>query len=320
MKVVFFGTPAFAVPTFERLIQSGHTVVGVVTQPDRPRDRGQRPSEGPVKRLAIRHGIPVLQPERLKDEAFVAALTALAADLGVVAAYGKILPAQVLAIPPLGLINVHASLLPRHRGAAPIQRAVLAGETVTGVSIMRIVREMDAGPVFATHAVAIGPDETSERLAVRLAEVGADLLMGVVGEIEQGRAREAPQDERLATYAPRLTKEEGLIRWDEPASAVHNRVRGLHPWPHAYTHLGETRYIILESAVGIGKALRDGAVDRECCAGGIIEATPASLRVACGGGTWLSIRRIQAEGRRPMAVREFLAGHPLATGMRFGSG
>ena len=320
MNVVFFGTPAFAVPALERLMHGGHAVVGVVTQPDRPRDRGQRPSEGPVKRLAIRHGISVLQPERLKDEAFVAAFTALAADLGVVAAYGKILPVQVLAIPPLGLINVHASLLPRHRGAAPIQRAVLAGEPETGVSIMRIVREMDAGPVFATHAVAIGPDETSESLDHRLAEVGADLLMRVVGEIEQGHARETPQDERLATYAPRLTKEEGLIWWDEPAAAIHNKVRGLHPWPHAYTHLEQTRYIILESAVGVGDPPREGRPDREHRPGEIVEAGPASLRVAGGGGTWLSILRIQAEGRRPMGVREFLAGHPLSPGMLFGPG
>jgi len=320
MKVVFFGTPAFAVPTLERLVLGRHAVVGVITQPDRPRGRGQKPSDGPVKRLAIRHGIPVLQPERLKDEAFVAAFTALAADLGVVAAYGKILPGQVLAIPPLGLINVHASLLPRYRGAAPIQRAVVAGETETGVSIMRVVRELDAGPVFAAHSLAIGPDETSESLEHRLAAAGADLLLRVVGEIEQGHARETPQDERLATYAPRLTKDEGLICWDAPAPVIHNKIRGLHPWPHAYTYLEQARFIILESAVSGGQPASEGRVDRQPRPGEILEAGHASLKVAGGGGTWLSILRIQPEGRRPMAVREFLAGHPVSPGMLFGPG
>jgi methionyl-tRNA formyltransferase len=320
MKVVFFGTPRFAVPSLERLLPGPHPVVGVVTQPDRPRGRGQKPSDAPVKVVALREGLPLLQPDRLKDDGFLGAFAALGADIGVVAAYGKILPEAVLAIPRLGLVNVHASLLPRYRGAAPIQRAVLAGERETGVSIMRVVRALDAGPVFATRATAIGPSETADRVEQRLADLGADLLLEVLGEIEGGRARETPQDERNVTYAPRLTKEEGLIDWTAPAWAIHNAVRGLHPWPHAFTYLGRVRLIVLESAVG-GDAATALVPSGGCPAPGeILEAARDTLGVAAGGGTRLDLLRIQPEGRKPMCIREFLAGHPLSPGMIFGPG
>ncbi len=319
MKVVFFGSPGFAVPIFEALLASPHPVVGVVTQPDRPRDRGQKLTEGPVKTVALSHAIPVLQPERLRDPVFLHALAAFGADLGVVAAYGKILPESVLAIPRLGLMNVHASLLPRYRGAAPIQRAVMAGETRTGIAIMRVVRELDAGPILTTAATDIDPDETSVQVAVRLAGMGASLLLRVIDDLGRGIAVETPQDDRLATYAPRLVKGDGAIRWDAPARVVHNQVRGLVPWPHAFTTISGQRCLVLQTAIvesGGGPARADGGAGEP---GVVIEASGPSLCVSAGGGTALRILRIQPEGRRPMSAREFLAGHPLSPGTRLGS-
>jgi len=320
MKVVFFGTPRFAVPSLERLLTGPHTVAGVVTQPDRPRGRGHLPADGPVKRVALRHQLPILQPERLKDEAFLAAFRALDADIGVVAAYGKILPEALLAIPPRGLLNVHASLLPLYRGAAPVHRAVMAGDTQTGVSIMRIVHELDAGPVLAARVTPIGSTETSESVEARLADAGANLLVEVLADVESGRARETPQDDRLATYAPRLSKGEGLIDWTAPAEAVHNKVRGLHPWPHAFTYLDGSRFLLLETAVGTPDDTareQSGAVARP---GEIVEVGRDALRVAAGEGTRLLVLRLQPEGRRAMGIRDFLAGHALAPGMAFGPG
>ncbi len=309
MRIAFFGSPQFAVPTLERLLASRHAVVGVVTQPDRPRGRGQAISEGPVRAAARLHGIPVLQPDRLKAPGFLEPFAALSPDLGVVAAYGRILPEDVLRIPRLGLVNVHASLLPRWRGAAPIERAVMAGDAETGVTIMRVVRALDAGPLFASVARPIDRDETAADVEQDLAVFGARLLVEVVDRLEEGHASETPQDESLATYAPRLTKEEGLIDWREPAAAVHNKVRGLHPWPHAFTFLGGSRYIILRTSTA------DSDVSA-APAGTILEASGDRLAVACGDGM-LRILQIQAEGRRPMAPREFLAGHRMAPGARF---
>ena len=320
MKVVFFGTPRFAVPSLERLLTGPHTVVGAVTQPDRPRGRGYVPADGPVKRVALRYQLPILQPDRLRDEAFLAAVRALGADIGVVAAYGKILPEALLAIPPRGLLNVHASLLPLYRGAAPVHRAVMAGDTQTGVSIMRIVRELDAGPVLAARSTPIGSTETSESVEARLADAGADLLVEVLADVESGRARETPQDDRLATYAPRLSKGEGLIDWTAPAEAVHNKVRGLHPWPHAFTYLDGSRFLLLETAVGTPDDTareQSGTVARP---GEIVEVGRDALRVAAGKGTRLLVLRLQPEGRRAMGIRDFLAGHALAPGMAFGPG
>ncbi len=318
MQVVFFGTPRFALPSLERLLGSGHRVAGVITQPDRARGRGQKPGDSPVKDTAVRRGLSVLQPERLKDEAFLSSFRGLGADIGVVAAYGKILPETLIAIPHHGFINVHASLLPRYRGAAPIQRAVMAGETETGVSIMRIVRELDAGPVFATRVLAVGPDETSESVERRLAAAGAELLLDVLAAIESGRAKETVQDHDRATYAPRLTKEEGLIDWDRPSREIHNRIRGLQPWPHAFSYLNHDRQIILASSVAADERAADVAAPEGRRGGEIIDASRDAITVAAGGGSTLRILRIQPEGRRPMTVREFLAGHSLAPGMRFG--
>lgn len=316
LRIVFFGTPDFAVPSLERLIASRHPIAGVVTRPDRPRGRGQRPCDSPVKALARRHDLRILQPERLKDEAFLRALADLGADLGIVAAYGKILTDRILATPRLGMINVHASLLPKYRGAAPVHRAIIAGERETGVTIMRVVGELDAGPLLAREVRPIGPDETSDALERDLAALGADLLVRAVEDLAAGRARETPQDAARATYAHRLTKAEGLIDWSLPARDIHNRVRGLHPWPHAYTHLGGDRFIVLRTAVDEDDGSH--AIGRDRRAGEVFEASPRAFRVAAGAGSSLRILDIQPEGRRPMAAREFLAGHRLTAGAVFG--
>ena len=318
MVIVFFGTPQFAVPTLQHLLASRHTVCGVVTQPDRPRGRGQKVSDTPVKTLAVEQGVPVLQPERLKPPEVAEALQAWRPDLGVVAAYGKLIPEHLISIPRFGMINVHASLLPKYRGAAPVHRAVIDGESETGVTIMRIVKELDAGPMFAKVSRPIDPDETSDVVERSLAELGASLLVTVVEQIAAGTAHEEPQDPARATYAPRLTKDEGLIDWTQPASSIHNRVRGLYPWPHAYTFLDGARLILLRThhvrqADLNGPSLMDAAL-ADAPPGTIIQVTREAIHVAVGDREQLAIVELQPEGRRPMTVRDFLAGRPVGPG------
>jgi methionyl-tRNA formyltransferase len=249
VRIVFFGTPAFAVPSLEALIASGHEVVAVVSQPDRPRGRGQQLQPTPTKQVALAHGIPVLQPTKIRDEAFLQQIRDLHADLGVVVAFGRILPDALLAIPRLGMINVHASILPFYRGAAPIQRAVLAGDAETGVTIMRVASELDAGPTFSVARVPIPPDATSGDMDGVLASLGAQLLLPVVDDLEADRAVEVPQDHSRATFAPKITKDEGVIDWNEPAEFIHNRIRGLQPWPLASTSLNGSRIVLRSSRV-----------------------------------------------------------------------
>jgi methionyl-tRNA formyltransferase len=309
LRIVFFGTPAFAVPSLEALIASRHKVVAVVSQPDRPKGRGQHVQPTPTHLVADRSGIPVLQPTRIRDEAFLQQIRDLTPDLGVVAAFGRILPDALLQLPSLGMINVHASLLPRYRGAAPVQRAVLAGETETGVTIMRVVQELDAGPTFASVSVPISADATSGDIEAALARAGADLLVQVVDSIAAGTARETPQDVSLATHAAKVTKAEGAIDWGETASMIHNKVRGLQPWPLASTQLDGQRFVLRRTAVA------DASTDLP--PGTIAEARGDSLVVACGGGTTLRILDLQPEGRRAMSAREFLAGRRLDSTHRF---
>jgi methionyl-tRNA formyltransferase len=316
LRVVFFGTPSFAVPSLDALLDSVHAVVGIVTQPDRPRGRGQKTTAAPVKARALEAGLPILQPASLKDPAFISALTALGADLGVVAAYGKILTDAVLAIPRLGMINVHASLLPTYRGAAPVHRSVIAGEHETGVTIMRVVRALDAGPMLGTIRRAIARDETSEQVERDLARLGAALLVSTIDGMIAGTIEEMPQDDVAATYAARLTKADGLIDWSMSAERVHDLIRGLHPWPHAYTFLKGQRLILLTASVAGPIAAESSG--QPFAPGTIVGAAGDDLRVACGDGV-VRILTLQAEGTRPMAVREFLAGHRLAPGDRLTS-
>jgi methionyl-tRNA formyltransferase len=309
LRIVFFGTPDFAVATLDALLRSRHTVVGVVTRADRPRGRGQKTSEPPVKTRAIAAGLPVLQPERLKDEGFLAAFTALDPDLVVLAAYGKILTDAVLARPRLGVLNVHASLLPRYRGAAPVHRAVINGDRDTGVTIMKMVKALDAGPMLAIVRHPIGPDDTSEDVERALGQLGAELLVATVDALEAGPVPEAPQDEAAATYAHRITKEDGVVGWTQPATRIHDLIRGLYPWPHAFTFYQGRRLILLRSTV----VETPGPKGPPAAPGTILEATGDRLCVATGEGL-LAITQIQAEGKRPMTGREFLAGHHLAAG------
>lgn len=310
MRIVFFGTPDFAVPTLEALLRSTHVVAGVVTQPDRPRGRGQVILAAPVKTIAAGAGAPILQPQRLKDVVFLERLMALQADLGVVAAYGKILTDQVLTAPKQGFVNVHASLLPRYRGAAPVHRAVMAGERETGVTIMRVVQALDAGPMLANAHRPIAADETSDEVERDLARLGAALLVATLDKLAAGRVQEIPQDASQATYAPKLQKDEGRIDWRWPAERLHNLIRGLHPWPHAFTFLGSRRFIVRRS--------RWSQESSPEAAGAIVEASGDRLSVATGSGI-LEITEIQSEGKRPMTAREFLAGHSLLRGARFES-
>jgi methionyl-tRNA formyltransferase len=309
MRVVFFGTPQFAVPSLERLVHSAHDVVGVVTQPDRPRGRGQKVTDAPVKMTAVQHGLPVFQPARLRDPEVKETLTRWAPELGVVAAYGKILPESVLNLPRFGMINVHASLLPRYRGAAPVQRAVIDGMPETGVTIMRMVLALDAGAMFAKVTRPIGADETSDIVERDLAHLGASLLLDVIDDLAAGRAVEESQDDSLSTYASKITKEEGLIDWTLAAADIHNRVRGLYPWPHAFSYLNGERLIVMRSHVAPEPTSADP--------GTIVDVSPGAISVATGLGGRLAIDEVQPEGRRAMKVRDYLAGHPIQPGTRF---
>jgi methionyl-tRNA formyltransferase len=313
LRIVFFGTPAFAVPSLAALLSSHHEVVAVVSQPDRPKGRGQQLQATPTKQLALSHRVPVLQPAKIRDDAFLQQTRDLRPDLGVVVAFGRILPDALLAIPRLGMINVHASVLPAYRGAAPIQRAVMAGDAETGVTIMRVESALDAGAMFSIATVPIPPDATSGDMEGVLATLGAGLLLPVVDDLALGRAVQTPQDHASATLAPKITKEEGTIDWTLPAAAIHNRVRGLQPWPLASTHLSGARIVIRRTRPA-SMAPSPGVPPAT-----IARASGDELVVACGDATALQILELQPEGRRTMTAREFLAGRGNLDGARFGT-
>ena len=315
VKTDFFGTPAFAVPTLERLLASSHDVSGVVTQPDRPRGRGQRVSASPVKVVAETNHLPVFQPERMTDPDFVAALERIKPDLGVVAAYGKFFPDLLLSLPRLGMVNVHASLLPKYRGAAPIHRAVMAGEKESGVTIIKLVCEMDAGPMLRREPIPIGPNETSVSLEPRLAELGAELLVQTIDALDTGRVVARDQDPGQVTFAPRLSRDDGRIDWTKTAPQIHNQVRGLHPWPHAFGYLNNVRYLLLRTKVVERPAPSPN--DPPPVVGQVLEAAKDRLIVATGKQTAVALLELQSEGRHPLTTRAFLAGHRLAPGTVF---
>ena len=308
LRIVFFGTPAFAVPTLERLFASGHAVAATVTQPDRPRGRGHRLQPSPVKSAAAGR-VPVLQPTKLSDPEWLATLRDLRLDLGVVAAYGRLLPQPLLDLPRLGVLNVHASLLPRWRGAAPVHRAVLAGDRETGVTIMRVVLALDAGPMLAARATAIAPDETSAELETRLASMGAELLAETVDRVAAGPVEEAPQDERFVTYASRLERQESQINWQRPATAIHNQIRGLQPWPLAAAQLQGRRVLLLRSQVADERP--------SLAAPGVIERVERDALLIAAHPGLVRLTEIQLEGRSPVRVREFLHGRSVRAGERF---
>jgi methionyl-tRNA formyltransferase len=302
------GTPAFACPILEALLAGPEQVVGVVCQPDRPRGRGLAVAAPEVKRLAERHGLPVLQPERLREPGFQDALRALAPDLVVVAAYGKILPRAVLDIPPRGCINVHASLLPRHRGAAPIVWAILAGDDVTGVSIMLMNEEMDAGDVLLQRTTPILPEDTGGTLGARLASLGAEAIVEAVAGIRAGTVRPVPQPQSGITFAPRIEREQCRIDWMQPADVLARLVRAVAPERAAFTALD-------------GRVLRVHRAAADPHTGGapgsVIQASAGGILVAAGTGS-LRLLEVQLEGRRRLPAAEFLAGHPLTPGACLG--
>ncbi len=308
MRLVFFGTPAFAVPSLEVLLASGHDVAAVVTQPDRPQGRHHSSLvPPPVKVTAQAAGVPVLQPERPRGEAFLAWLEGLRADLGVVAAYGHILRPEVLAAPRLGMVNVHASLLPRHRGAAPIQWAIRAGDPETGVTIMRMEAGLDSGPMIHARRTPISREDTGGSLTERLARLGAEALGAALPAILDGSADEAPQDPALATYAPKVDRETARIPWAEPAEVVDRHIRAFDPVPGAWTTLGEQDVKLSGSRVAEAHVGAPGEV---------LDAGERELLVACGTGV-VAVREAQPAGKRRQPVGDWVRGRGIATGRQF---
>ena len=306
MRIVFMGTPDFAVPCLERLLADGHQVAGVFTQPDKPKGRGHHLQPPPVKELALARGLPVYQPATLRDGQALETLRALAPQLAVVVAYGKILPPALLEVPPLGCINVHGSLLPRWRGAAPIQWSVLSGDRQAGVTTMYLAEGMDTGDMILRRSTPVGPQETSGQLYERLAELGAQLLGETVELIAQGKAPRTPQQEEEATYAPMLTKELAAIDFMKPAAQVHNLVRGMNPWPVAHTLLEGQPLKVYAARLSEGSG-----------APGQVLESRGRLVVACGQGA-VELLELQAQGKKRMAAADYLRGHPLAPGTVLG--
>jgi len=303
------GTPAFACPILEALLVRPDPVVAVVCQPDRTRGRGLGVSPPEVKRLAEARGVPVLQPERLRDPAFQGALSRLAPDVFVVAAYGKILPRTILDLPPHGCINVHASLLPRHRGAAPIPWAIMAGDPETGITIMMMNEEMDAGDILLQRATPIGADETAGSLGERLARLGAEAIGDALDGLRAGTLRAAPQPAAGITFAPRIEREHTRLDWTRPAAELERQVRAYAPAPSAFTTLDGRSLKVHRAAL----EERDVAV----AAGRVVAAGADGIVVAAGAGT-LRLLEVQLEGRRRLTAAEFLAGHRLAPGACLG--
>ncbi|MBI4587837.1 MAG: methionyl-tRNA formyltransferase [Candidatus Rokubacteria bacterium] len=305
MKILFYGTPEFALPTLDALLDQ-HQVVGVVTQPDRPAGRGQRITASPIKRRAEAVGLPVVQPARLRDAQWPDTLRALGAEVAVVIAFGQILPKAVLDVPPRGSINVHGSLLPRYRGAAPIAWALIRGETETGVTIFLMDEGMDTGPILLQEPLSIEPGETAGELAARLSRLGARLLLTTLERLDA--LTPVPQRHELATLAPRLKKEDGLLDWTEPARALVNRVRGCNPWPGAVAS-GPRGKLLIWRAVTLEEPFAGEP-------GEIVRSASGTFAVATGAGLFLP-REVQPENRRIMAWHAFLRGARMGPGARF---
>jgi methionyl-tRNA formyltransferase len=306
MKLIYMGTPGFAVPPLRSLHGAGHDIAAVVTRTDKPAGRGKVLTPPPVKVAARELGLPVLQPKRVRDPAFVDSLRSLAPDVIVVAAYGQILPREILAMPKLGCVNIHASLLPAYRGAAPINWAIIRGDTETGVTIMQMDEGMDTGAILVQERIAMGDRDTAGTVTERLSVLGARAIVSALPRIASGELRPQQQDHNRATMAPLLKKVDGIIDWTSPALEIHNRVRGLTPWPGAYTYLDGKLVKVLETDVMAGNE-GPGVItcpDRDTCAAGT-------------GSGLLRIITLQPEGKKPMTAAEFLRGHRDIAGKRF---
>lgn len=303
MRIVFMGTPEFAVPSLKALCENGYDVVGVFTQPDRPKGRGNKVTMSPVKEYALSQNIPVFQPQRIRRDG-VEDLKALAPDLCVTAAFGQILSQEILDIPPMGNINVHASLLPRHRGSAPINWAILQGDKEAGVTTMMMDKGIDTGDMLLKSATPIQSGETAGELTQRLSQLGADLLLETLHALENGTLVRIPQDESQMTYDPMLDKQMGIIDWTMDAQSIVNRIHGLNPWPGCSTAWQDGRLKLLRATLAQGSG----------AAGEIIGAdAKAGLTIACGSGA-VNITTLQAPGGKPMNAKDYLRGHPMAVG------
>lgn len=311
LRIVFCGTPEFAVPSLRRLAERPEfSVEAVITQPDRPRGRGQQVSASAVKEAALQLGLHVYQPETIKSESSQEFLKRAAPDAIVIIAYGQIIPARLLTIPRLGWLNLHASLLPRYRGAAPIHWAIANGETVTGLTTMQIDAGMDTGPTLLQREVQIAPDETAPELAAHMSAIGADLIAESLLQFDAGEISPAPQESSAASYAPILKKEEGRIEWQRPAQEIYNRMRGFMPWPGSYTTFrGQTCHLWGRPETGI-------AAEAGTSPGAIV-AISKDIYVVCGEGTRLRLESVQIEGRKKTTAREFANGARLAPSDRF---
>lgn len=309
-RIAFFGTPSFAVPSLEALVPTWDVAL-VVCQPDKPAGRGHTVVSPPVKLAALRHGIPVEQPAKLRDGALTARIQTLAVDVAVVVAYGRILPPDLLTAPRLGCLNVHGSVLPRHRGAAPIQWSILSGDDETGVTLMKMDEGMDTGPMLSIRRTPIGPNETSGELFDRLSAMGAEMLAENLGHYLDGALTPVPQDASKATHAPMMSREMSPISWKLSARALHDRVRALQPWPGADTTLGARRLMVHQTRLDDPPTVLGGAP------GEVVSVTKDRVWVATAEGL-IALTELQFEGKKRMATREFLAGHPLRPGAMLG--
>jgi methionyl-tRNA formyltransferase len=299
VKLIFLGTPQFAVPALEQIVEAGQQVLAVFTQPDRPRGRGQQTGFSPVKEAALRLSIPVHQPERVRRPEAIELLASLQADAMIVVGYGQIIPQRIIDLPQHGIINVHASLLPKYRGAAPIQWAIANGETRTGVTTMQIDAGLDTGDILLMEETEIGPEESALELGPRLAVIGAKLLVETLGQIEAGTITRRKQDNAESTLAPILKKEDGLIDWNQPASVISNRARGFLPWPGAYTHFRG-------QLLNVWKARP--AIEQDLGLPGTLHPRKRRLLAACGQGSVLELLEVQVQGRNRVSADAFLNG------------
>jgi len=322
MRIVFCGTPEFAVPTLKRLIaEPGFTLEAVVTQPDRPRGRGRQLSSPPVKEIALDAGLYVYQPEKIKSDSAFEFLQRVVPDAVVIIAYGQIIPPRLIEIPRLGWINLHASLLPKYRGAAPLNWAIIHGETRTGLTTIRIDAGLDSGPILLQCALDIGADEAAPELAQRMAEAGAPLVVESLRKLERGEIVPVPQDHTQATFAPLLRKEHGRIQWSLAAYQVYNRIRGLEPWPGAFTTFrGQLCHVWGRPAEApVEQAAAAAQTPARTQYPGTLLLASGELYVACGEDTWLRLEAVQLEGRKRIAARDFANGARLKPGERFDS-
>lgn len=302
MRILFMGTPTFAVASLRRLAEEKYDICGVFTQPDKPKNRGMKLQPSPVKEYAVKRGIPVFQPVSVKSAETLKIVESLAPELIVVAAYGRILPEEILRFPRYGSINVHSSLLPAYRGAAPINWVILNGERETGVSIMYMAQALDAGDVIRTAKTAIAPEENALELTERLALLGAQVLSETIPTLANGTARRMPQDDEKQSYAPMLTRALSPIRWERSARSIHDQVRGLIPWPCATTELDGKRFKVYRTAI-------DGAAAAD--PGTVVFADARGIGVACGDGQTLNILELQEAGGKRMGAVDYLRGHPI---------